>query len=327
LNKYIIITTINEKSNAIFAFEQLKDWHILIVGDQKSIFIADSDNLTFLSVDKQKDLDFSFVEKCPYNHYSRKNIGYLYAMSLGAEVIYDTDDDNHPLFDWSLPTFSCRMSYTNGNKFLNIYKYFTVQHVWPRGFPLDEILRFSKGQEKEASLKEIGVWQGLVDKDPDVDAIYRLVLNKPILFQNLPPVYIEKGTYCPFNSQNTFWSPKAFPLLYLPATVDFRFTDILRGYIAQRILWKSDLHLGFTHATVVQERNVHDLMKDFNDEVFSYQKIKNIIHVLDKLKFSGNMRQDLYAAYIKLNQNGFIENAELEILKAWQKDLKRIVHG
>ncbi len=29
-----------------------------------------------------------------WNHFGRKNIGFLYAMHNGAEVIYDTDDDN-----------------------------------------------------------------------------------------------------------------------------------------------------------------------------------------------------------------------------------------
>ena len=33
----------------------------------------------------------------PWNHFGRKNVGFLYAIAHGAHVIYDTDDDNIPL--------------------------------------------------------------------------------------------------------------------------------------------------------------------------------------------------------------------------------------
>lgn len=318
--QFIIITTINPKSRGISEFEKMKDWHIVIVGDQKSFPIEESKNLTFLSVEKQKALGFSLAEKCPYNHYARKNIGYLYAICQGAEVIYDTDDDNFPLSGWELPTFSCQTSYDNGNKFLNIYKYFTDQYVWPRGFPLDEVLETAKGKTETTNLKEIGVWQGLADHEPDVDAIYRLLLNEQIVFQKPAPVYIDKDRYCPFNSQNTFWNSKVFPLLYLPSTVNFRFTDILRSYIAQRILWELNLRLGFTHATVYQERNDHNLMRDFRDEIPIYLEIKNITNILNKLSLSGNIFNDLFSIYLELRHNHYISDKELVLLNRWKRD-------
>ena len=51
--------------------------------------------------------------------------------------------------------------------------------------------------------------------------------------------------------------------MYLPAFVSFRFTDILRGYVAQRIMWDYGLRLGFLPPNVFQKRNEHDLMADF----------------------------------------------------------------
>ena len=35
-----------------------------------------------------------FVDHLPWNHFGRKNIGYLYAISMGAKTIFDFDDDN-----------------------------------------------------------------------------------------------------------------------------------------------------------------------------------------------------------------------------------------
>ncbi|ETN70754.1 hypothetical protein NECAME_14556 [Necator americanus] len=42
------------------------------------------------------DVRYRIMGSLPYNSYARKNIGYLYAISNGAEWIYDTDDDNKP---------------------------------------------------------------------------------------------------------------------------------------------------------------------------------------------------------------------------------------
>ena len=201
------------------------------------------------------ELGYDLVDVCPYNHYTRKNIGYLYAIQHGADVIYDTDDDNLPYDDWRLYDFVCSRQIVSRLKFVNIYKYFTEELIWPRGYPLDDIHGRTTLGSEEISPVEVGIWQGLVDNDPDVDAIYRLAVNKEVRFEDNPPVVLERGYYCPFNSQNTFWSKRTFPYLYLPATTSFRFTDILRGYIAQRLLWEQNLHLGFTGATVYQERN------------------------------------------------------------------------
>ena len=93
------------------------------------------------------------------------------------------------------------------------------------------------------------------------------------------------GAWCPFNSQNTTFFRKVFPLLYLPAHCSFRMTDIWRSFVAQRILH----HLGhpvlFHEATVWQERNDHCLHRDFLDEVPGYQNNHAIREALIRLDF------------------------------------------
>ena len=104
----IVITTINEKTDGIREFEQYNDWHIVLVGDKKNAPMESYDNLTFLTWEQQCELDYGFARLCPFNHYARKNIGYLYAISKGANIIYDTDDDNIPYAkSWHLPKFKC----------------------------------------------------------------------------------------------------------------------------------------------------------------------------------------------------------------------------
>ena len=114
------------------------------------------------------------------------------------------------------------------------------------------------------------IQQGLVDGDPDVDAVYRLVLDLPFRFERGASVALGTGAWCPFNSQNTSWWPDAYALMYLPAYCSFRMTDIWRSFVAQRIAWENGWSVLFREATVRQRRNPHDLMRDFRDEVPGY---------------------------------------------------------
>ena len=48
----------------------------------------------FLSEQDQRDIGMPFVNNLSWNTFGRKNVGYLYAISQGAQVIFDFDDDN-----------------------------------------------------------------------------------------------------------------------------------------------------------------------------------------------------------------------------------------
>jgi hypothetical protein len=323
VNKYIVITTINSVTESIKAFGEHKDWQTILVGDKKSVAITDVERREFLSVEKQTSFDFEFMQLCPFNHYARKNIGYLYAISKGADVIYDTDDDNKPLENWVTPVFDAEKVVSVNSTIVNIYRIFTDKHVWPRGYPLAKVLADEKPVLKSVSAK-IGVWQGLANGEPDVDAIYRLIVGNKVTFDSHAPVAVEKGVYCPFNSQNTFWNKKAFPLLYLPVTVSFRYTDILRGFVAQRILWEHDMLLGFTEATVYQDRNIHNLMKDFEQEISMYVGFDKLLDVFARFKTTGEMSTDLIAVYSLLAEAEIVAENEIPVVQAWVRDLEKI---
>ena len=42
----------------------------------------------------QVKINSTFIRQLPWNSFGRKNVGYVYAISQGAEVIFDFDDDN-----------------------------------------------------------------------------------------------------------------------------------------------------------------------------------------------------------------------------------------
>ncbi len=325
MNKFIVITTVNPKSEAVEKYQKMNDWRIIVVGDRKSELIESKDNLEFLGIDKQLDLGFRYARECPYDHYSRKNIGYLYAIKCGANVIYDTDDDNIPYCYKEIPDFSHNIKIASSSRFINIYKYFTDTKIWPRGFPLDEIKAMdSIPIPCDSAPVKIGIWQELCDADPDVDAIYRLINDEVLYFHRKGSVYLEKSRYCPINSQSTLWSRAAFQFLYLPGTVEFRFSDILRGYIAQRLLWECDMYAGFAGPTVYQKRNPHDLMRDFSEELNMYLNTKSIVELLEMMSFGKDGFGNLKRAYKALCDNQIVPAAELELLELWNQDMKEV---
>jgi len=165
----------------------------------------------------------------------------------------------------------------------------------------------------------VGIWQSLADEDPDVDAIYRLTSNTPCIFQKKDPVVLEKGTACPFNSQNTAIRKELFPLLFLPSFVTFRFTDILRAIIAQPILWQQDYRLGFTEATVVQKRNEHDYFNDFESEVPMYLHTEKSLEAVNKVMRKASVKDNLHDAYEALLMINVVEKREMIVLNEWLK--------
>ncbi|VDO18305.1 unnamed protein product [Heligmosomoides polygyrus] len=95
-NKWIVITTVNNPTDDIKRLAKIPGWSVVVVGDEKTPKNWSVPGVHFLSVDTQLSLGYGIVENLPYKSYTRKNIGYLYAIEHGAEWIYDTDDDNKP---------------------------------------------------------------------------------------------------------------------------------------------------------------------------------------------------------------------------------------
>lgn len=323
MKKCIVITTIHEKTRALSEFESFRNWHLIVAGDVKSRPIPSSGNLTFLPVERQAAMDSRFQAFCPFHHYGRKNLGYIHAIRNGAEWILDTDDDNIPYPDWQ-EAFDVRpeeCERVRSPKFVNIYRFFSNTRAWPRGFPLDRIHQPDPVLTERGDSQEIAILQGLADKDPDVDAIHRMVFPGEISFRRRNPVLLDQGVYCPFNSQNTMWRKDAFVYLYLPVTVSFRFTDILRGYVAQRGIWSAGKHLAFVRASVFQDRNEHDLMKDFESEVECYLSVQKTVELLDAVDLTGDPFLDIAALYRPLADQGVVADRELESLDAWLQDV------
>jgi hypothetical protein len=322
--KFIVITSIFQPTEAVNAFASNKEYQLVVAGDKKTPADWNYPNVKYLSVAEQQNIGTHLKQLLPYNHYCRKMMGYLYALEQGCTSIIDTDDDNIPKDNWHFPSFEGDFAFIPGGKgYVNIYQLYTDQKIWARGLPLQLIAKqFHLDKELTNAKVKVGIWQGLADEDPDVDAIYRLTSDTPCYFKEHPPVVLGKGTISPFNSQNTLIREELFPLLYLPTYVTFRFTDILRGLVAQPIMWLYDYLLGFTDATVVQKRNPHDYVKDFISEIPMYQFGEQVIDITTgAISASRSIEDNLFSTYEALEKKSIVEAKELEVLSAWLKDI------
>lgn len=326
-----VITTINGLTQPIDQFLNFpKTSNIIVIGDKGGNEIKNNRNgLQFYSYDEQLSLNNIKSTLMPSNHYSRKNIGYLLAIQQGAQLIFETDDDNFPysleFLDDLDEGYLINIS-EKERKFFNCYKLFTSEHIWPRGFPLAEVNTDVEFDIDSGVLRTASIVQGLADGDPDVDAIFRLSRKtSQVKFERKKYSYIlPVDTYCPFNSQNTLWKQDVFVLMYLPVTVSFRFTDILRSYIAKRCLDHVGLSLAFANATVYQERNEHNLFKDFTDEIECYLNTPKVVDCLSSIIFQeeDTLAQCLFESYVSLNKKGLVSDNELVHVKNWLTDFE-----
>lgn len=326
---FLIVTSIAADTHPILvrlATEAMEHGiRCLIVGDRKSPSNFELAGSEFLSIQQQQQLDFQLATTLPENHYARKNLGYLAAMQAGASVIIETDDDNLPGPGfWAARRREQQACFYQGTGWHNVYRHFIDQPVWPRGFALARLTETPALSEQEIRVQS-PIQQGLADDNPDVDAVYRLTGSLPLVFSDGPSIALGEGSICPFNSQNTTWFREAFPLLYLPSTCSFRMTDIWRSFIAQRIGWTCDWPVLFHASTVVQERNDHDLMLDFRDEIPGYLHNEAIMEALSALELEQgpkNITINMQRCYQCLVDIELIDVAELALLDAWLNDIK-----
>jgi hypothetical protein len=325
---HIVITSIQPPTPSIMAMlakARQSGLRIIVIGDRKTPVVDWPEGIDFVGLQDQLGLGHALAAKLPENHYSRKNIGYLMAMSRQSPLIFDTDDDNAPLDSWQTRSLNVSARPCLDQGWINAYRWFSDAHVWPRGLPLAQ----ARQGAEAAGLGELAdvvspIQQGLANGSPDVDAVWRLLMDQDITFRSEDSVLLPAGAWCPFNSQSTWWFPVAYPLIYLPSFVSFRMTDIWRGFIAQRCLWALGHGVVFHGPEMLQDRNQHNLLRDFEQEVPGYlgnDRIRDILDRTSLLPGADEVAGNLHRCYQALTQAGIIPVAEMPLVEAWLSDI------
>ena len=106
--------------------------------------------------------------------------------------------------------------------------------------------------------------------------------------------------------------------MYLPSTCTFRLTDILRGFVAWRILLERNESISFHSPVVRQDRNEHDLLRDFSEETGLFLHSDNIANDLLSLDLVGqSISEQLITCYKALEKRQVISNHEFKTLELW----------
>ncbi|XP_055898711.1 uncharacterized protein LOC106078818 [Biomphalaria glabrata] len=330
--KWIVVTSIHPPTDDVKYLAQLPGWRVVVVGDVKSPANWSYQNCDFLSIGRQKLLNFKITDSLPYKSYARKNLGYLYAILNGAKFIYETDDDNRPsdnLEGFIYTPETPGLMYA-GKKLFNPYQHFGQSTLWPRGYPLSKIGAVNvRSYWLSSSWTSPTIQQGTVNGDPDVDAIFRLTRKSETSPLNVtfhshaPPVLVPQGVFSPFNSQNTLFHERAFWALLIPTGTTFRMCDIWRGYWAQRLMWEIGDRLAFFPPNAHQNRSAHSYMEDAEDEKDMYFQTDFLIDFLTNWTCPSSMT--FFQCVLKLTTDmadkHFWKSEEIELTSRWLEDL------
>jgi hypothetical protein len=343
-DRWGVVTTIFEPSDSMVFLSKIAGWCVVIVLDKKapasfeqSLNALGASCVVVLTPEMQRELTYRIVELTPWNHFGRKNIGFIYAVDHGAKTIYDFDDDNfliptgfpeNPSQDkifcpqYRVPAFNPYPAYGSES--------------WPRGYPLPEIKNITSqltvGSEdcdkKLLNVNSHYVVQSVANVDPDFDAIYRLTRQFPVFFAQKGRLVIPPGTLVPFNAQATLLKYETFWSLMLPITVHGRVSDIWRSYFMQPILWRIGGFLTFNDAFVDQFRNAHEYIRDFSSEAPLYNTVHCLIQFLLNWKPSPASSTDTANSYLELvtqaYEREFIEWEDVLVTHAYLQDLNDI---
>lgn len=324
---WAVVTTIFPPSESIHLLMN-QNVCLVVVLDKKSdlllwMFAQNLKRVFILTVEKQLQMFPKFSQLIPFNHFGRKNIGYLFSILHGANIIWDFDDDNIGMPSLDLPQFSSMP--TMAGISVNPYPFFDNQQsrIWPRGLPLEYIKDpstiFNNVLTKNIN---VGVVQSLANKQPDVDAIFRFTREVPFNFNlnRTNAFLVPLNKFCPFNAQATLWYSQAFEYMLLPVTVHGRVSDIWRGYIMQKVSQQKKIRTLFVSPQVVQNRNFHRNQDDFIAEYPLYTKSRRLLHFLNNIKYTSTMQ-----LYIDLYERDYIEYADINLLLMWNYMIKNFV--
>ena len=346
--RWAVCTTVHPPTQAILDFVQSQEWAIIIIGDQgMAPFHVDGPYTVFLNSSSQDQLKQEFkdlYELLPWRHFGRKNLGYLFAIMHGAELIWDFDDDNY-LKDGRFPRIpeDGRGIYTveindvsahqNCSSFNPLPLMGGPTHpvpVWPRGYPLNHIKKpCNHTLHRGGDLSTVAIFQSLADNEPDVDGVFRLTRPVPMYFEadsdSKATLIMPPGLFSPFNAQATLITRPAFWSLLLPISVHGRVSDIWRSYIAQRLLWDVGHTIAFTAPMVKQLRNVHNPLADMKAEDDLYFKSLALLGLLAEWKSTAVSLPGRYEELIlELYARDYLGEEDVRISQQWLRALVKV---
>lgn len=280
MKKFIVTTTINKPTEATIKYSQKGDWTLIVVGDLKTPHDKYQKlNCIYLDPQEQEKKYKKLSDAIGWNSIQRRNVGFVEAYNLGADVIATVDDDNIPYESWGKDIYigqeiECDL-YEPANGVFDPLSVTKRNDLWHRGYPIELIPTKNnvvyKGKTKRKILIQADLWDG----DPDIDAMARLSLKPIVKYDEIQHPYCS-NKISPFNSQNTFLARETIPYYSVFPHVG-RMDDIWGSYVLQ---YYFPDNLIYNKSSVYQDRNIQDLITNLEKEIIGYRNTFNILQNL-----------------------------------------------
>lgn len=263
----------------------------IIAGDRKSPHeeiraLADEiGDCRYLTLEEQSEAHPVLSTVIGTDCIMRRNIAILEAAKLRPDVIVTVDDDNEPIGDYFAEVRTAFEQPFNGSlasgAWFNIGELAEDAYRY-RGYPYSVPPR-AEFARMNGSAARIGVVNGLIHGDPDINATQRIELGPVVRGYDTRATkgiaVNPRTTWTPINSQNTAWRAELAPLMLLPPGIG-RYDDIWGSYIAQRVMEATDYHVLFGRPFVRQERNVQDVYRNLEDEIYGMRYTDRFVRCL-----------------------------------------------
>lgn len=280
MKKVIVLTTINKPTEATIKYSEKEGWDLIVVGDLKTPHGEyERLNCIYLNPADQEQKYKELSDVIGWKTIQRRNIGFVEAYRMGADVVATVDDDNIPYEDWGKNVLVGQTVevdlYEPEYHIFDPLSVTNINHVWHRGYPIENVPNRHRVEYKGKAKREVLVQADLWDGDPDIDAIARLAMKPIVKFDvNGPYAGTEMG---PFNSQNTFISGKHLKDYCVYPYVG-RMDDIWASYYFQHLYPRSVV---YNKASVYQDRNVQDLVRNLENEVIGYRNTLSFVNDME----------------------------------------------
>ena len=341
-------------------------WCIVVVADKKirrnyakeAGFLFNhraQENIHFLSIRDQKKMMKKnnlgkFSHDIQLGHASRKNIGYLYAIQRGANLIFDMSDDHALNLDnrgkvvSPLPSLSTVRVPLLGNKIaFNHLPLMGVSGESAPGFPLslshDKATHGMVAYETEnITLSNLAVLQICADGEQNLEAAKQVIDQDPNTFEGTnstnstnstnTPLIVPLHTFSPYNAHSTIHTQQAHWALLLPVTLPSELSHIWRSYMAQALYRHLDLHVAYVPSRVTQIYNTPKQQSDPKEESALNNQTENLLEFLQGWQctnvpesYEPNVPYCMEQLWITLYEHQYIGHSDVMLVQLWLKAL------
>lgn len=284
MKKVIATTTINAPTEAVKLFDRMEDWQLVVIGDLKTPKDYRLERGIYVSPAEQEAYDRKLSDAIGWNCIQRRNFGLLWAADMGADIVATIDDDNIPYEGWGRDLMvgrECEVNYFETDlPAFDPVGATNEGRLWHRGYPLQllSVRDYSRvSRKKIVPDAQADFWNG----DPDIDAICRMEHAPECAFdESCFP--LASNRLSPFNSQNTFLRAACLKDYFLFPHVG-RMDDIWASYYLEA----TGATVVYGKASVYQQRNVHDLVRDMKQEYQGYENnlkiVKDLVEDPDRI--------------------------------------------